>query len=406
MNKKISIIGGGVSGLTTGLTLQLLGFDTTIYAEHLVNSAAPRDPRFASLYPAASVIPHSISSSQLDLLFPASLKLFDALKEQQFAPLVMHRHFELFEQPVEFPSYGKFLHDFNDIADSSDELIPRRHSNTDLHGWVFNCFVAEWPDYMQELYKMYKESGGRITIRRISKEEVAALPGDIVINCSGVGTVNLFEDPAEHELIRGHLIHIKNKRPVMHDQNQICSYNYTPGTSTYATPEGKPSDVYFYPANGKWILGGSRQRGTINAEGAWEGTEHKKTRVIAGREVPTAIIDLNNEILQTTFGITIDQEQPNMEVHVGYRYTRKNASGGLRLEPEETGSKFIIHNYGHGGAGVTISWGCALNVLKLVQSVAKVELKTGLPNLESPLLNNLQLRLHQVYLNDFHSSNP
>lgn len=37
-----------------------------------------------------------------------------------------------------------------------------------------------------------------------------------------------------------------------------------------------------------------------------------------------------------------------------------------RLEAVRIGTKFIVHNYGHGGAGITMSWGCADRVLRLV----------------------------------------
>lgn len=41
----------------------------------------------------------------------------------------------------------------------------------------------------------------------------------------------------------------------------------------------------------------------------------------------------------------------------------------VRLEPEilSTG-KILIHNYGHGGCGVTLAWGCAEDAVKIVQT--------------------------------------
>jgi hypothetical protein len=49
----------------------------------------------------------------------------------------------------------------------------------------------------------------------------------------------------------------------------------------------------------------------------------------------------------------------------GLRPWRKNS---YRLEPEVSGNKFIVHNYGHGGAGITMSWGCAQEVLDIVSA--------------------------------------
>jgi D-amino-acid oxidase len=34
-------------------------------------------------------------------------------------------------------------------------------------------------------------------------------------------------------------------------------------------------------------------------------------------------------------------------------------------EPLDSGAR-VVHNYGHGGAGVTLSWGCAREVVALV----------------------------------------
>lgn len=46
--------------------------------------------------------------------------------------------------------------------------------------------------------------------------------------------------------------------------------------------------------------------------------------------------------------------------------------GGVRLEHEIFNGKLnVIHNYGHGGCGVTLSWGCAGEVVELAKSLMR-----------------------------------
>ena len=48
---------------------------------------------------------------------------------------------------------------------------------------------------------------------------------------------------------------------------------------------------------------------------------------------------------------------------VGLRPSRPEVR--LDEQPGHHGAR-IIHNYGHGGAGVSLAWGCALDVLALL----------------------------------------
>ena len=53
-----------------------------------------------------------------------------------------------------------------------------------------------------------------------------------------------------------------------------------------------------------------------------------------------------------------------LEHKVGLRPGRP----AVRLGAEQGGQTLVIHNYGHGGAGVTLSWGCADEVARLAGS--------------------------------------
>ena len=67
----------------------------------------------------------------------------------------------------------------------------------------------------------------------------------------------------------------------------------------------------------------------------------------------------------------------------GIRPYRK---GGVRIERETVGNKTVIHNYGHGGAGYTLSWGsahAAVDLLPRGHSVECVVLGAGVVGLST-----------------------
>lgn len=374
MNDEIIIIGAGVSGITTALALQLLGYQTKIYTEKQFSDSSDV-PTFASLYPAASVIPHAVYSDHVESIFNDSQPVFYELQKQAFPGLSVHKHFEIFEFEKEHPKYLQWMRNFKMIE--RDEHFPQRPDADVLYGWSFDCIFADWPVYFPALVELYLKNGGKIVIKKVEPEDIATLPASVIVNCSGLGSVSLFDDRDKQLLMRGHLLHRKSAPLIKNGSDKVISYNYTPITSIYADLEGEPCDVYCYPRQGGWILGGSRQKGSISKDGQWQANEVESTLYeLDGISFPSQIIDLNRQIIEHTFGLSFG-DLKDLSPAIAYRFIRSE-NNGLRLDSEITSGKKVYHNYGHGGAGVTLSWGCALQVAAEIDGHESGELKERL----------------------------
>lgn len=75
------------------------------------------------------------------------------------------------------------------------------------------------------------------------------------------------------------------------------------------------------------------------------------------------------DFLPALAGAELDPDEP---LRVGLRPFRR---GNVRLEREP--GTCVIHNYGHGGSGVTLSWGCAQEVVELVKEAVGEEEPLG-----------------------------
>lgn len=372
MSEKTVIIGSGISGITTGIILELLGYNTHIYTKQKPSDVKDKNkhPQFSSLFPAASVIPHSVFGDEINRLFEPSQKIFYELQKNGFPGVTIHKHYEVFEENIQPPPYCDALINTQMINDIDREDIPTLANGRDLDGWIFDCIFADWPHYFPALIRLYTDIGGQITRQSLQQQDIEELPASTIINCSGIGSTTLFDDPSEEQLLlRGHLLY-KPGAPLITDKNSsIVSYNYTPLPATYADANGQACDVYCYPRKDGWIIGGSRQLGTLDENGQFNPAEtngEHETYKIDGISLPTQIIDLNETILQNSFDLSIGNKN-NLTSAVGYRYIRKQKDG-LRLEKEQMSNKTVIHNYGHGGAGVTLSWGCGIEIARILSS--------------------------------------
>jgi D-amino-acid oxidase len=121
-----------------------------------------------------------------------------------------------------------------------------------------------------------------------------------------------------------------------------------PGLVTSVRDEEHPDGItYIHPRSRDVVLGGTFQPGDWN-----ETADPATTRAILRRCA---------EVVPELAGA-----RP-LWAAAGLRPARH---GGPRVEPDPSplprGTR-LIHSYGHGGAGVTLAWGCADEVTRLVR---------------------------------------
>ena len=358
----IAILGAGVSGLTTGIILNIKGYDTTIYAEHVPTwrSYERNLPAFASLYAAASVLPHAIDLEDPVEHLHRSHAFFRKLATWPDFHVRQQRHYEVFEPPERpVPPYARAMDNLTKLTSAGTLL--RRHETTPVHGWSYDGFVVDMPLYIGRLLDFYRAIGGTVVEGHLSRPEFLERPEDLLINCGGLNGSALVTDNAPYTVTRGHLIYVDVPKQLEPDPPFPFSYNYMPVREVYAQPDGRAADVYFYPRPDRWVLGGSRQIIKSDDEEHSPDIRYPSTIEIGGIEVPEPILSLNRHLLLRTTGVDIAKYP--MQAAFGYRFERDP----VRLDSSMEEGRYMVHNYGHGGAGLTISWSCAVRVLDIIR---------------------------------------
>tara|TARA_B100000575_G_scaffold288024_1_gene287335 strand:- start:15377 stop:16585 length:1209 start_codon:yes stop_codon:yes gene_type:complete len=358
--KKVAIVGAGVTGLTTAILLRLSGYDVHVFASKypVIDHS---NPFFASAFPAASIVPHSVTSPISKKLFLSSVTFYEKLFELNFSGIYRQIHYEVFSEASKSkPVYLQWLPGYTEIPLNGNSFIPHIPHYPLSRAWKFSMFFVDWPVYWKALLKIFTTLEISFTHEIIDFTRInsrfSAENYSLVVLASGSGLEKMYNKPLN--LLKGHLLDIDDAPKLRNPDGDVFSYNYTPPLKVYSTMNGKPQDIYSYPRSGTMILGGSRIAGKLTGE-KWKGDEllpnYKKTE--NNLEWPySAIFELNKILIEHSTNSKIHNSQIKSKVH-GYRYLGPNSSLCFKIDP----SKKVphIHAYGLGGAGVTLSWGLA-----------------------------------------------
>ncbi|GAA3854912.1 FAD-dependent oxidoreductase [Streptomyces sedi] len=304
---EVLVVGGGVSGLTTAVVLAEAGRPVRLVSdrapEHTTSAVAGAlwEPYLAEPRERVADWAFATLPTLTELACrPAEtgVRMVEGVKAQRTAEPV---------PPWWLPRLPDALRPLR-----PDEL-PRGYRS----GYAATRPLLDMPAYLAYLERRLVAAGGRIERRRLASLAEAGAP--LVVNCSGLGARELVPDERVRP-VQGQLVVVEN-----------------PGVERWlvAEPSDGEENVYLFPQPFGLVLGGTALRDR------WE-TEPDPE--LAARVVARCA-EIHPEIAAARV--------------LGHRVGLRPARPAVRLEAERAHGGLVVHNYGHGGCGVTVSWACA-----------------------------------------------
>ncbi|HEY7146097.1 MAG TPA: FAD-dependent oxidoreductase [Streptosporangiaceae bacterium] len=319
-NPDVTVIGAGVSGLTTALCLAEAGLTVSVLAA---------EPPLATTSAVAGALwgPYLVGRDErVERWTQETLARFLGLAGDPAAGITLTSGIEATRTAPEGPP---------DWITTADGQPPRPATALPAGyaaGWRFSAPVIAMPVYLGYLLTRLERAGAQVKDGcrfRSLAEAAAQTSAPVIVNCSGAGAHHLVPDPAVTP-VRGQAVTVTN--PGIHE--------FFVGSGT------DPDDLtYLFPHRDTVVLGGTNQPGDWNT---------RPDPATADRIVRNAV--------------AVEPRLASARV-LGHRAGLRPARPSVRLDAEDLpGGRRIVHNYGHGGAGITLSWGCALDAAGLVRT--------------------------------------
>jgi D-amino-acid oxidase len=309
----IVVVGAGVVGLTTAISLAESGLSTRIVA-------AEPPSRVTSVAAGAIWGPVRCGpAGRCQEWARTGLEVLSALADEPSAGVHQLHGREVAQAVASPPRWTSLLGDLRLLAAAE---LPAGFAS----GWSYTAPAVSMPVYLEYLLTGYARLGG--TVDYATVRSLASVDAPVVVNCTGIGARSLVPDESLVP-VRGQVVVAENP-----GISEFYIDHGTPGTSDY---------VYAFPHGDVVILGGTAE------EGAFDRAPRPDVSARILRDCAAAFPAL--------LGARVVTER------VGLRPCRPE----VRLESEALpGGRVLWHNYGHGGAGVTLAWGCAREITAAV----------------------------------------
>lgn len=243
--------------------------------------------------------------------------------------VILTSAYELFEeQDVSIPEWHHVVPGFRKLT--AEEILFYDPTGRHHDGYMYETIVTDAKLYMDWILDKLKDLGVKV----IGNHKIESIdefdPSELLVNCTGLGSRELIGDESLFG-IRGHVLRVRAPWVRHH-------------VESHSLDASKPA--YIIPNSELVVLGGTKQPGN-------EDTSYTEEDV--------------QEILERCQRIVPSLKSAEVvESWVGLRPGRN----GVRVELEKMpGGRTVIHNYGHGGSGLTIGWGCCGDVVKLAHGV-------------------------------------
>jgi D-amino-acid oxidase len=314
--RDVTVVGAGVVGLTCALRLAEANFGVRVVARDR-GEATTSSVAAAVWYPYRA-LPHELVLGWAEASYH---EFVDLAGTEPASGVRLRAGTELRRDDGPAPWWASAVPDL--VSVSGPPHVPVGFAS----GWRFDAPVVDMSRYLPWLESVLAASGVAPEYADLADLADPRLAGEVVVDCSGLGARTLVPDPSVTP-VRGQVVVVE----------QI-------GLDEWVVDDGDGRSLtYVVPRVDDVVVGGTAEEGADDLA-----VDHATAAGILERATALVPALADARIVRHKVGL-------------------RPARPTVRLDAEDRAGRPVVHCYGHGGAGVTLSWGCAADVVDLVRA--------------------------------------